>query len=697
MLAQVFNNPMPWMANWLGLPPWFGWPLWGGILVGLFGAILLLYFLKLKRQPVEVPSTYLWHRTIEDLHVNTIWQRLRQSLLLFLQLLLIALAMAALLRPGWKGQKLVGERLIFLVDASASMGATDVRPTRLELAKRRIGEMIDQMKSDQVAMLISFSDVARVEQSFTDNRRDLREALEAIQQTDRLSDLDEALRAASGLANPGRVAFENRDVQVAEAQPATLYIFSDGGVSAVPNFQLGNLTPVYVPIGTGLPDEDDSPQNVAIVAFSTERNPEKPDQTQAFARLQNFGQEDVTVEVAFHLNNEPIDFAQVKVPAEGTAGVEFERGELESAELKLVMNHKDHLALDNTAYVAVNNPRRAKVLVITPRNDALELVLNTTESRKVADVTFQTPDVLPPKESGAGLTETQQQYQTAALSGAYDLIVYDQCAPAVMPQANTLFIGRIPPGEDWKAGPKQPKPLVIDVDRTHPLMQLVVLDNVDIVEGFSVTGPSGSTTLIDAAIGPQTESAPVFMVGPRQGFEDAVMGFELFGTDAKGEYYVNTNWMTRLSFPLFMKNVIEYLGGSRGALETQSVRPGETVTLRTEMPVAKAYVRKPDGRSVELLREGQNAFTFSDADRLGFYDLRLKPGDEQPVQRFAVNLFDTRESNLTPAAELPIGSTPIKGSAAWTPARRELWKWVLLVALAVLLFEWYVYNKRVYL
>ena len=64
---------------------------------------MLLYFLKLKRQPLEVPSTYLWHRTIEDLHVNSLWQRLRQNLLLFLQLLLLLLAILACLRPSWQG------------------------------------------------------------------------------------------------------------------------------------------------------------------------------------------------------------------------------------------------------------------------------------------------------------------------------------------------------------------------------------------------------------------------------------------------------------------------------------------------------------------------------------------------------------------------------------------------------------------
>jgi len=65
---------------------------------------------------------------------------------------------------------LSGHRLIFLIDTSASMSATDVAPSRLEAAKKRTVDMIDQMKSGDVAMVISFSDVARVEQSFTDNR-----------------------------------------------------------------------------------------------------------------------------------------------------------------------------------------------------------------------------------------------------------------------------------------------------------------------------------------------------------------------------------------------------------------------------------------------------------------------------------------------------------------------------------------------
>src|SRR6516162_4762544 len=57
------------------------------ILLLVMPAIILLYFLKLKRKPLEVPSTFLWRKSIEDLHVNSLLQWLRQNVLLLLQLL----------------------------------------------------------------------------------------------------------------------------------------------------------------------------------------------------------------------------------------------------------------------------------------------------------------------------------------------------------------------------------------------------------------------------------------------------------------------------------------------------------------------------------------------------------------------------------------------------------------------------------
>ena len=144
-------------------------PMGWTILAAIPPLIVLLYFLKLRRKPLSVPSTYLWTKTIEDMHVNSLWQRLRNSILLLLQVLMILMLIAACLSPGCEGEELEGGRFIFMIDQSASMSARDVgNGTRLEEAKRLVAQTVDRMKPSDAAMLISFSNRA---ESFSRTRR----------------------------------------------------------------------------------------------------------------------------------------------------------------------------------------------------------------------------------------------------------------------------------------------------------------------------------------------------------------------------------------------------------------------------------------------------------------------------------------------------------------------------------------------
>jgi hypothetical protein len=59
--------------------------------------------------------------------------------------------------------------------------------------------------------------------------------------------------------------------------------------------------------------------------------------------------------------------------------------------------------------------------------------------------------------------------------------------------------------------------------------------------------------------------------------------------------------------------------------------------------------------------------------------------------------YDTRESDLIPAEKLELGNEEVQAKAGKQAARQELWKWLLLGAIGVLIFEWYIYNRRVYL
>jgi len=92
----------------------------------------------------------------------------------------------------------------------------------------------------------------------------------------------------------------------------------------------------------------------------------------------------------------------------------------------------------------------------------------------------------------------------------------------------------------------------------------------------------------------------------------------------------------------------------------------------------------------------QNTYVFSRTDELGVYDVREGSG-AKVNQQFAVNLYDSRESDLTPSEKIEIGHEEVKAKQGKQAARKELWKWLLLGAIGVLIFEWYIYNRRVYL
>src|SRR3954469_19895004 len=162
--------------NLANFPVQFSTPLQGvewAVLAGIPVAIIALYFLKLRRRPVQVPSTLLWRRSLEDLHVNSLFQRLRRNLLLFLQLLAVLLAMLAMAGPRIMGTTSTGQRFVLAIDNSASMQATDVRPSRLEYAKLEAKKIVQNMEPNDLAMVIAFSDRARVVSPYTGDKRQL--------------------------------------------------------------------------------------------------------------------------------------------------------------------------------------------------------------------------------------------------------------------------------------------------------------------------------------------------------------------------------------------------------------------------------------------------------------------------------------------------------------------------------------------
>jgi len=704
--------------NWgnlsrLSFPVQFASPLSGmawAALAGIPVGIIALYFLKLRRRPVQVSSTLLWRRSLEDLHVNSLFQRLRKNLLLFLQLLAVLLAMLALTGPRIQGTTTPGQRYVLAIDNSASMSATDIKPNRLARAKEEAKKIIASMESDDLAMVIAFSDRAKVVSNYTGDRNLLRRRIDDIGVSDASTSLREALQVAAGLANPSKQYGEG--VVATAVVPPKLMIYTDGGFADVEGFSLGNLEPEVVVIGppppaVTAPSEEsvskggskskNPSDNVAILALQTRRNDEHPDMYQVFGRVHNYRAEEVATEARlFRLDpkkpGEPgslIDAIALKLAPQSDQSFKFELPDNGMTELEVRLDVKDSLALDNRAFTVVGNPRKAQVLLVTAGNRYLVDTLQTPTAAERAEVTVVTP------------TEAKADPVTREVrAGRFDLVIYDNVRPESTPEANALYFGTLPPGPAYANSKPIEQPVILDWDSGHPLLQFVRdLPTVAILKAVNVEPPAGSTKLIEG------DKGTLAFIAPRQGFSDTVVAFPLMD----GEKF-NTNWYRNISFPLFLFNSLQFLGNARESSGDEIHSPGQPVVLRAEAAKDKIKVTSPANNTESLSRTPQGTYIDNQTDLTGLYHAQWDPDG---MLAFAVNQFDARESDLATRGLVPeginptstraesykikIGYNPVAGTSRPRPSRKDWWKPLALMALGVLLLEWYIYNKRVYI
>ena len=81
---------------------------------------------------------------------------------------------------------------------------------------------------------------------------------------------------------------------------------------------------------------------------------------------------------------------------------------------------------------------------------------------------------------------------------------------------------------------------------------------------------------------------------------------------------------------------------------------------------------------------------FGETSKQGTY--HLKSGTNQLV--FAVNLIDPSESDTAPRAELQFGKYAKAAVTTIRQANLEIWRWIALAGLGVLMFEWWYYHRR---
>jgi hypothetical protein len=592
--------------------------------------VVVFYLLKRKRVVKLVSSTLLWEKFLAETQASSPFQRLRHNWLMILQLLLLALVVLGLARPYFAGDTPPSRLRVMILDASASMGATDESPNRFELARREALKWVDGLRDNDRMVVLWSGPVTEVKQSATASKLALRRALEACTLTDGPTRLGEAFKLAETL--------------VRDQADDEIHLFSDGAFPILDGFENRRLPVVYHRIGRRL-------DNRGLVSLDVRANPDNPAQRAIFASVANPGTNEVSANVELSFAGRSLETRLVTLPATNTQPLVFLADQDRDGAFTVRLTDADDLAADNAATIASLLPRTVNVLLVTRGNRFMEKALRAAP--------------------GARLTVAGQLLDDAP---GFDVVVLDQVSPVVWPRCGVLAFGVMPTNWFEVTGRVEAPPLV-DWRGTHPVLRYVSFDNVQVSEAVGVKTPGWGKALLDS---PQT---PLMVAGQRERRRVVWVGFDA----------LQSTWPLRVSFPIFMANAVEWLDPANANAANLLVNPGDPLRLPLPRGVASVRVTGPDRVAHDLPTLQQSAeFTYGATLKRGLYQVLAGTNE----YTFCVNLLDAAETDVRPRDELPFGLYDRVKAATVRQANLELWRWFALGGLLLLLFEWWFYHRR---
>jgi von Willebrand factor type A domain len=605
--------------------------------------VAVLYILKLRRRVVAVPFSPLWERILRDKEATTLFSKLKRILSLLLQLALLALLVLALGDPRAAESLLKGRTVVVLVDASASMQAEDVSPSRLAAAKEEVKGIVRGLGGADRMLVAQMDAMVTPLGPMTSDTSALERELESVRATDARADFPRALRFATDVL---------RGVERAE-----IVVVSDGALGEAADssgpVHLGDAKLSFVRVGKGA-------RNAGITQFSVRRYPLDKSRYEVMLELTNTGTEPEDVELQLLGDGAIVDLTKLRLqPGERLPRFYPQlSGASRTLEAKIarVDGTHDDLPADDHAYALLPERRRARVLVVTEGNTYLEAALLLDEYLDVTDV-------------------APRAYPAAIAKGDWDAVIFDRVTPAERPRAHALYLDPRGPGSPVRVAEELKQPGFDRLDRKHPAVRFLALDLVNVAAGHKLVPETGDRVLGAAEGG----AAPLLVAGVRGGYKFVALGFDVSQSDLP----------LRTAWPLFVLDCINWFS-DEDAQYLSSFRTGEVWRIPVSGGLSQATLKRPDGTTQAVpVHEGRAVFLGQHA---GFYE--LSAGDQTTT--FAANLLDASESAIAPQDHVVVdgkSSGNLEGFHAGV--RREIWIYLLLAVALLTALEWATYHRRV--
>lgn len=477
--------------------------------------IIALYILKVRMRRVPVSTNLFWKQVYDEKPPRSLWQNLRHWLSLLAQLLLLALLVLAIADPFFAWQAARARRLVLIVDASASMQASDIAPTRFDEAIAEAHRIIDGVRDHDQVVILSAGVVPKVITGMANHTPTLRRALDSITATDAPSSIDDAIALGQQL--------------IGDHPHAQVILISDRDHEVPPDIDRRV-------VGTRA-------ANLGIIQLQARRSFIDPIGYEVLVEVQNASDAPATARLELELDGVPIDVLPLELAPDETWSRTIEKASLEGGELTATLTRLEQpgsLSIDNTAWAIVPARQLQDVLIISPGNLFLEKVFEANPLVRVT-IADALPEVWP--------TET--------------IVVLHQHVPEKMPKNDFLVIDPVSTCDLWEVGDLIENPIVTEQDTESPLMTYIRLDNVLVPEARAIDFQTDAHPLAATVNGDAIYASLDRPVG-----KGLVLSVNLEQSDLA----------FRTAFPIMITNALAWLTGQSGEWEP-AIAAGGTASV----------------------------------------------------------------------------------------------------------------------
>ena len=607
---------MTWAA-----PLAFGW-------LALMALVGLFYLLRPKRQRIAVASLILWHRTLQRERDESWLDWLKRHLLLILQLLLVAALALALARPECTSTRSVGPPVAVVVDASMSMQIADVGRSRIEAAKDQAIAFVRELPADVRVSVLSAEGAPRPLVTHSANRFEIEAAIDAIRPTAAEGAIPATLDIALSLAPP--------------AAGGMVALFSDGAFELPPGRAYDDVT-AFIVAGDAA--------NVALEQFAVRREFAAAQGVQGLLVVRNDGKRAADVMVRIEAAGVGVAERQLTIQPRARETVLIDALGAAPGYTATVVRDGDGLALDNTAYAELSDPRDLRVLVVGDETEPIVRALQAS-----ARVT-----------AAAG---TPAEFDTER---PHDVYVFQGWLPESLPNASVVLVR--PP--DAEALGMRELPALESAPRVA--RDSVLLRHVDPLE-IALPQTRRYQAPAELAVDLDVDGGAVLAHGVMERRRLVLIGLDLLTPSA-----TIAPW-----YPVFWSNVLQWSDPFNPRGDDLTLTPDRPAQLIPHPQADTLEVVHPSGARTDFL---VTAPAVLDAGEIGTYVVRQYRDGQVLAQTRLVVAPPEGEVGAGLSQPMAGAAAPTAGATAGVPESVELWPIFAGLALFFLIAEWWWFHR----